>query len=196
MSIVSPTDQRKRWVFGVTLLFIAGCGLPFEEGSGDGRGEGPGGREQPLALTPRQELQAGREAYAEVLQEYRGRILPASHPDTVRCKRIVDRLARAAEIEPLQREIGLRIRGFVFEWEVSVVSERQVNAFCLPAGKMVVFTGIIPVAGSDGQLAAVVSHEMAHALAHHASERIARERRGGSSLRRLSSDRHQESEAD
>ena len=189
-------DLRKRCVLCVGLLFIGACNLQFPEEGGAGRGEGPGGREQPLALNPREELQAGREAYQEVLQEYRGRILPAGHPDAVRCKRIVDRLAKAAEIEPLQREIGLRIGGYVFEWEVSVVSERQVNAFCLPAGKMVVFTGIIPVAGSDGQLAAVLSHEMAHALAHHASERIARERHGGNPLRSLSYDRYQESEAD
>jgi len=196
MTGLGSPDLRKRCALSVGMLLIAGCNFASDESAGGGRGEGPGGREQPLALTPREELQAGREAYEEVLQEYRGRIMPTSHPDVVRCKRIVDRLARAAEIEPLQREIGLRIRGYVFEWEVSVVSERQVNAFCLPAGKMVVFTGIIPVAGSDGQLAAVLSHEMAHALAHHASERIARERRGGSPLRSLSYDRYQESEAD
>jgi predicted Zn-dependent protease len=196
MTGTNRPGPRKRSVLSIALLLLAGCNFASDEGAGGERGEGPGGREQPLALDPRQELQAGREAYQEVLQEYRGRILPASNPDVVRCKRIVDRLARAVEIEPLQREIHLRIRGYVFEWEVSVVSERQANAFCLPAGKMVVFTGIIPVAGTDGQLAAVLSHEMAHALAHHASERVARERGGGSALRRLSYDRYQESEAD
>jgi metalloendopeptidase OMA1, mitochondrial len=185
---------RFRCILSIGLVALAGCDLG-SEGPG-GRGEGPGGRQQELGLNPREELEIGRKAYREVLEEYRGRILPDNHPDAVRCRRIVDRLRTAAEIEPLQREIGLRIRGFAFEWEVKVVQERQINAFCLPAGKMVVFTGIIPVAGSDAQLAAVLSHEMSHALAHHGSERVFREQSGVGVLRSLQYDRFQESEAD
>jgi predicted Zn-dependent protease len=60
-----------------------------------------------------------------------------------------------------------------------------------------VFTGILPVIGeSDDRLATVLGHEIAHALAHHASERVARERGGANILRSLSYDRMQESEAD
>src|SRR5207245_347081 len=66
----------------------------------------------------------------------------------------------------------------------------------MPAGKVVVFTGILAVATSDDELATVLSHEMAHALAHHASERVARERSGGNPLSKLKYDRFQESEAD
>src|SRR5262249_18314926 len=73
----------------------------------------------------------------------------------------------------------------------------QINAFCLPAGKIIVFTGILPVAESDDQLATVLSHEIAHALAHHASERVAREQSGVARLlARRAYDRAQESEAD
>jgi predicted Zn-dependent protease len=61
---------------------------------------------------------------------------------------------------------------------------------------MVVFTAILPLAATDDQLATVLGHEMAHALSHHASERIARERSGANILRSLSYDRMQESEAD
>jgi predicted Zn-dependent protease len=141
-------------------------------------------------------LATGRQAYQEVLGEFRDRIVPANHPDTRRVKGVVERLAKAARIEPLQREMNLRIQGYTFEWEVNVVQDRQVNAFCLPAGKIVVFTGIMPVAKTDDQLATVLSHEMAHALAHHASERVARERSGGNPLSALRYDRFQESEAD
>jgi predicted Zn-dependent protease len=165
-------------------------------GGYDGAGEGPGHRRQVLGLSPDEELQVGRRAYREVQDEYRGRILPDTHPDTVRARRIVDRLAKASQIEPLQREINLHVRGYTFDWEVRVVQERQINAFCLPAGEMVVFTGIIPVAQNDDQLAAVLSHEMAHALAHHGSERVARERSGAGILSSLKYDRFQESEAD
>jgi predicted Zn-dependent protease len=108
------------------------------------------------------------------------------------------RLAKAAEIEPLQREIRLRVRGYRFEWEANVVRDKQVNAFCLPAGKIFVFTGILRVTGADdASIATVLSHEMAHALAHHASEGVARQQRAGESvLRGLAYGRMQESEAD
>jgi predicted Zn-dependent protease len=82
-------------------------------------------------------------------------------------------------------------------WEANVVRDRQVNAFCLPGGWIFVYTGILPVVGDrDDALAAVLAHEIAHALAHHGSERVAREQDGGNPFRRLSYNRMQESEAD
>jgi predicted Zn-dependent protease len=170
--------------------------MPTGPDPGSRPGEGPGRREQHLALSPAEELAIGRRAYREVLAEYRGRLLPSDHDQVERCRRVVGRLKKAAEIEPLQREINLKVRGYTFEWEVNVVRERQVNAFCLPAGKMIVFSGLLPVAANDAQLAAVLSHEMAHALAHHGNERVARERSGGNILGSLKYDRFQESEAD
>jgi predicted Zn-dependent protease len=134
--------------------------------------EGPGHRRQVLALSPDQEVALGRKAYAEVL--HKARVLPADSAESRRVGRIGERIARAAEIEPLQREINLRVRGYRFEWEFHVLEDRQVNAFCMPGGKVAVFTGLFRVAENDDQLATVMSHEIAHALAHHASERIAR----------------------
>src|SRR5262249_37841225 len=81
-------------------------------------------------------------------------------------------IARAAEIEPLQREINLHLRGYKFDWEFNVLQDKRVNAFCLPGGKVAVYTGLLPVAKNDDQLATVMAHEIAHALAHHASERL------------------------
>ncbi|HET6574455.1 MAG TPA: M48 family metallopeptidase [Fimbriiglobus sp.] len=174
-------------------VLTAGCG--FVEAP-PRPGEGPGGREQPLALSPQEELEVGRRAAREVMAEYRGRLLPDDDPDVRRVRGVVAKLARAAEIEPLQREINLKVRGYRYEWEAHVIRERQANAFCLPAGKMFVFTGILLVAADDGELAAVLAHEMAHALAHHGSERVARQQGGGNILSSLHYDRMQESEAD
>jgi metalloendopeptidase OMA1, mitochondrial len=194
-TMTARPNLKRRWLF-VTLVLLAGCGYT-PSGDGDGRrGEGPGGREQPLALSPAEELNVGRRAYREVLGEFRDRALPSSDQRAVLVRQIVDRLARASEIEPLQREINLRLRGYTFEWEVTVVRERQANAFCLPAGKMVVFTGIMQVAENEDQLATVLAHEMAHALAHHGSERVARENTAGGILGNKNYDRYQESEAD
>ena len=97
-----------------------------------------------------------------------------------------------------QREINLRT-GYRFEWEVHVFSSPQINAFCLPGGKIGVFTGILKVVANDDQLATVLSHEIAHALAHHTSERIAnREMNRGTwgLIRNRAFDREEESEAD
>lgn len=179
---------------GLIAVCAVGCWQPEQEGT---NAEGPGGRDQPLALSPQKEYAVGRRAYEEVMQEYRGRVLPEDSPESERARRILARLVRAASIEPLQREINLRIRGYRFDWEVNVIREPQVNAFCLPAGKIFLFTGMLKVIGDDDDfLATVLSHEMAHALAHHGSERIAREQSGASGFRKLSYDRAQEAEAD
>ncbi|HEX3148601.1 MAG TPA: M48 family metallopeptidase [Gemmataceae bacterium] len=188
--------RRSLQVLILFAAFASGCSYQADDGNEARRGDGPGGRDQPLALAPRQEMQVGRKAYAEVLDQYRDRILPNNHPDVHRVNRVVAPLIKAAQNEPLQREINLRVEGYVYEWQVTVVQERQVNAFCLPGGKIVVFTGILPIAASDDQLATVLSHEMSHALAHHGSERIARQQAGGGKFTQLNYDRFQESEAD
>jgi len=189
----------------VVAAVLLGCGLPFPGPAQDGRddkppavGSGPGGRNQSLGLNPAQELEVGRRAYRQVLREYRDRILSSDSPQTRRVQKVFANVVRAAQLPPLQQEIHLRVGGYVFEWEANVVRDEQINAFCLPGGKVVVFTGLLPVAADDDQLATVLSHETAHALAHHASERLAREDDGsiGGVLRGLEYDRMQEAEAD
>jgi len=189
--------------------------------------EGPGRRPQALALSPHQERDLGEQAYREVLKKYR--TLPDDDPAVRTVRAVGQRIARASEIEPLQREINLRLKGYTFDWKFNVLESKQVNAFCLPGGKVAVFTGLLPVASQNGkidenQLATVMAHEVAHALAHHSSERIARQQKyqkamealngalgrmepgqrkqligllgAGASVGGLAYDRRQESEAD
>jgi len=172
-----------------------GCGeLPHPSQE---RGEGPGQRRQPLGMTPAEELAVGRRAYQQVMEEVKGRVLPAEHPQVQRTRRVMARLVQAARIPQLRQEINLRTRAYRFEWETNVIRDKQVNAFCLPAGKMFIYTGILPVIGNDDDfLATVLAHEMSHALAHHASERIAREKSGEGIMRSLRYNREQEAEAD
>lgn len=59
-----------------------------------------------------------------------------------------------------------------FQWEFNVVNDPLVNAFCMPGGKVVVYTGILPIAQDDDGLAVIMGHEIAHALAHHGNERM------------------------
>jgi len=180
--------SRSAWaqfsLLAVGALALAGCLA---------EGQGPGHRQQPLALSDQQELEIGRRAYAEILD---GARLVRQGPELEQVERVGRRIARAVEIEPLQREINLHIANYPFEWEFAVIESRQINAFCMPGGKVGVFTGLLQLFENDDQLAAVLSHEVAHVVARHASERIARSERLGSGLLALSYNREQESEAD
>ncbi len=148
----------------VNSLACGGCAPPNQEG--------PGHRAQTLALTPEQELSLGRQAYQEILGKSE---VVKSGPEVERVRQVGERIVRATQIEPLQREINLHLQGYQFEWEYNVLRSQQINAFCLPGGKVAVFTGLLHVVQNEDQLATVMSHEIAHALAHHASERIARQ---------------------
>src|SRR5262245_27107626 len=87
-----------RWAV-LAVVLVAGC-RPSEGG-----GEGPGGRRQPLGLSPEEELEVGRRAHREVMAEYRGRVLPDGDPEVERVRRVAARLVKASEIEALRREI-------------------------------------------------------------------------------------------
>jgi metalloendopeptidase OMA1, mitochondrial len=208
----------------VVALAGWGCQPPLPPGGGGGGGgEGPGHRAQTLGLTPEQEYSLGEQAYKEILSK--AQVLPQGAPEVRRVRRVGERIAKAAAIKPLQKEINLHLQGYRFDWEFNVLRDKQVNAFCLPGGKVGVFTGLLQLTGdNDDELATVLSHEVAHALAHHSNERITREnmrkraveaaagsmgrmgeneRRvligllsGGTQLQSLAYDRKQESEAD
>ena len=88
-----------------------------------------------------------------------------SGPAYEQVQRVTSRVVAAAiEIDP---EISNS-----FAWEVVLIDDdNMVNAFCLPGGKMAVYTGILPVAGSDDGLAVVIGHEIAHATCRHGTQR-------------------------
>ncbi|HEY7155756.1 MAG TPA: M48 family metallopeptidase [Gemmataceae bacterium] len=187
-----PLGRFALVVLGIVLA-VQGCAPPEESGSG------PGHRRQYLGLTPQQEYKAGVEAYQQILDEAREKdaLLPADSPETRRVVRVGKHIVEAVRIKPLQREINLSLEGYRFDWEFNVLHSRQINAFCLPGGKVAVFSGLLRVVANDDQLATVLSHEIAHALAHHSNERITRDANGQASwLFDKAYDRQQESEAD
>lgn len=63
-----------------------------------------------------------------------------------------------------------------FDWEVNVLQSDQANAFCLPGGKMAVYTGLVPVARNADAMAVVMGHEIAHALLRHGAQRMAQQK--------------------
>ena len=85
-------------------------------------------------------------------------------------KRVGQRIQKAVEIYFAEKKMSSRLRGY--EWEFNLVQDEQVNAWCMPGGKVVVYTGLLPVAKDEAGLAVVMGHEIAHAVAGHGSERM------------------------
>jgi len=167
---------------------------------GPGGGEGPGHRRQYLALPPEKEYELGVKAYRQVLAEAKEKnvLLPSDDRAVQRVRHVGQRIEKAVQIEPLQREINLHLKGYRFAWEYNVIRSREINAFCLPAGKVAVYSGLLRIVENDDQLATVLAHEIAHALAHHTNERLSRYQSSGELSRLFNKkyDREQESEAD
>lgn len=90
-----------------------------------------------------------------------------NHPQVQRLRRIARQLIPFAERFNPQAK--------VWSWEVNLIGSKQINAFCMPGGKIVFFTGILETLKlNDDEVAMVMGHEMAHALREHARERMAK----------------------
>ncbi|KAL4923846.1 M48 family metallopeptidase [Aspergillus undulatus] len=118
------------------------------------------GRRRFNCVSHQLELKMGMQGYKETIQQYRGRILPPSHPHSIMVNRVLQRLIPLAPMDNAN-------------WEVHVIKDDEMeNAFVLPGGKVFVFTGILPICQDEDGLAAVLGHEIAHVVAHHTGERM------------------------
>ncbi len=141
---------------GLSLLFIAACATS------------PTGRRQLVLIDDPDMNRMGAEAFTEMKKQIpidRG----AGVNNYVKC--IVNALLVVTE-----DDTG------VTQWEVVVFRDNSANAFALPGGKIGVHTGILPVARTPGQLAAVLGHEIAHVIARHGNERVSQNQAGNTVL--------------
>lgn len=113
--------------------------------------------------------------------------------DGAMVNRVGVRMIRA--VNQLYSEKGLTDRLKGFDWEVNLVQDNQVNAWCMPGGKIVVYTGLLPIAQSEEALAVVMGHEVCHALLQHGNQRMSQsliQQMGGAALSVALSNRPQE----
>lgn len=132
------------------LLFLSGCSTTKAPITG---------RTQIMLISPAQESAMGEKSYKEVLTKS---TLSKNKNYVNRVNRVGKKIAKVAE----------RIYKVNYKWEFNVIQSKQLNAWCMPGGKVAVYTGIFKAIENDDQLAVVMSHEIAHALARHGAERM------------------------
>lgn len=92
--------------------------------------------------------------------------------DAEMVRRVGNRIAKAITEYYTAKGLAAELEGY--DWEFSLVNDNQVNAWCMPGGKVVVYTGLLGVTQNEAALAVVMGHEITHAVAHHGNERISK----------------------
>ena len=146
----------KNFIITSLLLVLLGCSTVPKTG-----------RSQLELVPDGQMVSLGQSSYRQFLNENK---LSADAEKTAMVKRVSQKIASAVE-QYLKQENRLKnIEGF--KWEFNLVESKEVNAWCMPGGKVVVYTGILPFTKDETGLAVVLGHEIAHAVAHHGNERM------------------------
>lgn len=154
MKIIHP--HRLLLTTLMTALLVSGCSL--------------------VPLTGRRQINLVSDAQVVAVSEQQYRSFISQAPksrdmaQTERTREMGKRIASATE--RYLRSIGHAEDIRYFRWEFNLIASNQVNAFCMPGGKIVVYEGILPVARTDDELATVIAHEVAHAVAKHSNERL------------------------
>ena len=96
--------------------------------------------------------------------------LPDDNKDVQKVRKVGENIAVAVADFLIENDLEKRIDDF--SWDFNVVNDETINAWCMPGGKIVFYTGILSIASSDEEIAVVMGHEIAHALARHGNERM------------------------
>ena len=129
------------------------------------------GRRQLSLVDDSQINSAAALSYQQLLSDPKTKVVSSS-TEAQRVKRIGGQLAAA--IERYLKQNGYADQ-YKFTWEFNLIQSDEVNAWCMPGGKVAVYTGILPVTKTDAGLATVMGHEIGHAIARHSAERMSQE---------------------
>ena len=157
--IIDRNMKKIIGLFACALLLLSSCGsVPVT------------GRNQLL-------LVSDSEVLAYSLTQYSDYMKSAPISSDAKGKAMVTRVGKniASATEAYLKANGLTNEVQNFSWEFNLVKDKQVNAFCMPGGKIVVYEGLLKLCSSDDELAVVIGHEVAHAVAKHSNERISQQ---------------------
>lgn len=141
------------------LLLLAGCGsVPLT------------GRKQVLLVSDQEVLSSSLTQYQDYMKSAPKSTSKVQSEQVTRVGKKI-----AAATEQYLRDNGLSSEIANFAWEFNLVKDDQVNAFCMPGGKIVVYEGLMKLVQTDDELAVVIGHEVAHAVAKHSNERISQQ---------------------
>ena len=168
-------------IMTVTLLLLSSCQtVPVT------------GRQQISIVPSSTILPMSFNSYSEFISKHKV-IEHGSQAQSV--KRVGANIQYAVERYMSEHNLTDRLSGY--KWEFNLVDDKQINAWCMPGGKVVVYTGILPVAVDDTGIAVVMGHEIAHAIANHGGERMSQgllAQMGGMALSEAISQKPQETQ--
>ena len=127
------------------------------------------GRNQ-LSLVPESTLQTEAVTQYQTFLSQNKVVSSSANRDAEMVKRVGSRIAAAITKYYASKGLSKELAGY--HWEFNLVDSKEVNAWCMPGGKVVVYTGLLPVTQNEAGLAIVLGHEITHAVAHHGQERM------------------------
>lgn len=130
------------------------------------------GRQQTLMVSDGEVLSLASQQYQEFMKSAK---LSTNATNSAMVKQVGQRLASA--VTNYLNSNGLSAEVKNFSWEFNLVQDNQVNAWCMPGGKIVVYEGLLPVTQNEASLAIVLGHEIAHAVAKHSAEQLSTQMR-------------------
>lgn len=149
--------SRRSGFILVTVFLMFGCStVPIT------------GRKRVNLVPSEMMLGLGAQGYADFLSQ--NPPLPVSDSRTVLVRDVGVNISRAVEQFLYDNQMGDDVRKF--SWEYNVVDDPTINAWCMPGGKIVFYTGILPIANGEEGIATIMGHEVAHAVAKHGDERM------------------------
>jgi predicted Zn-dependent protease len=163
---VAEALARRRALAAMTAVLVAGCASVETTDSGV---VGVDRRQSMSTLVSEEDINEGAaKAYANVVAEARGKgVLNRDAAQTARARAIAQRLIPQTAV--------FRADARKWAWEVNVINVQEINAWCMPGGKIAVYSGILErLQLTDAEVAAVMGHEIAHALREHGRERASR----------------------
>ena len=125
------------------------------------------GRTQNLMVSDDQVLSLSFQEYSDYMKTAKA---SSNSTNTAMVKRVGQNIAKAVESYLTQNGMAEDVK--TYSWEFNLVQDNQVNAWCMPGGKIVVYEGLLPVTQDEASLAIVMGHEIAHAVARHSAERL------------------------